>query len=305
MDIQLTQIFVKVVQNSSFSRAAEILKMPKSTVSKAVTLLEKNTGTKLLLRTTRSLTLTPAGRAFYESCSGPIQILEDAEKSLYGQDSIVAGQLKITAPEDLGAHVISPAIGELSQRHPGLQFELRYSDEVIDLVREGFDLAIRVGKPQESRLRAKRIGDVILVMVATPQYLSQSPRIKTPQELTQHACLSLTRLEHWVLQSSKKESARVPIRSRVTSNQMTSLMGAALAGAGVALVPMYLCCEEIRQGRLQRVLPDWSSPGMQVSLLSPLPTSASVRLKITADYLYDSIRAILNPDLSSSKSAKS
>src|SRR4051812_36061970 len=111
MDLELTRYFVKVVQNGSFSRAADLLKLPKSTVSKAITRLEHDTGTKLLLRTTRSLTLTAAGRAFYDTCLGPVHILEDAQKSLYGQDSILSGTLKITAPEDLGAHVISPAVG--------------------------------------------------------------------------------------------------------------------------------------------------------------------------------------------------
>lgn len=129
--IELTRIFVKVIQHGSFSKAADSLKIPKSTVSKAISRLERETGTKLLLRTTRSQTLTASGRAFYETCLEPLQILEDAQKSLFGKDAIIAGKIRITAPEDLGTHVIAPIIGELSQSYDKLFFELLYLNKVV------------------------------------------------------------------------------------------------------------------------------------------------------------------------------
>lgn len=291
--IELTRFFVRVVEKGSFSRAAEFLKVPKSTVSKSITRLEKETGTQLLVRTTRSLTLTAAGRAFYDACLGPIQILEDARKSLHGQDSMLSGTVRITAPEDLGAYVISPAIGELVTKNPALNFELHYTDEIVDLVKDGFDLAVRIGRLQESSLRARKAAEILLILVASPQYLRKSPKIKTPSELASHNCLTISaRSPVWRLRS-KGANELVKLKPRIVSNQMTSLMNMCSAGAGVALIPAYLCREEIERGELEQVLPDWVSPGLNVSLISPIPSAASVRLKVTMDHLALSLKKAL------------
>jgi LysR family transcriptional regulator for bpeEF and oprC len=293
MEVELIRIFVKVVQNASFSRAAELLRVPKSTVSKAVTRLEQSTGTKLLLRTTRSLTLTAAGRAFYETCLGPIQILEDAQKSLHGADSILSGRVRLTAPEDLGSHVIAAALAELIRLHPALSFDLKYTNEVVDLVRDGFDLAVRLGRLKESSLKAKKVGEVFLVMVASPKYIKNSGTLKTPQDLEKHACLTIEDINtKWALQS-KKASTTVPISPRITCNEMTSLMNAAIAGAGIALVPMFITKPAVEAGKLVQVLPEWRSPGWPVSLISPVASSSSARIKITSEHLMKAIQEAL------------
>ncbi len=160
MQIELVQVFVQVVKNGSFTRAAETLRVPKSTVSKAISRLESETGTKLLIRTTRSQTLTAAGKVFYDSCVGPIQAIEDAQKSLSGNDSMLNGTLKITAPEDLGTDVIAPACGRLTLKHSGLNFELNYTDQLLDLVKDGYDLAIRIGYLKESGLKSRKVGEI-------------------------------------------------------------------------------------------------------------------------------------------------
>lgn len=271
------------------------MKVPKSTVSKAITRLEKKTGTKLILRTTRSLTLTAPGRAFYDSSLGPIQTLEDAQKSLYGTDSILSGQIKLTAPEDLGSEVIAPAIAQLTKMHPDLQFELVYTDVIVDLVKEGFDIAFRIGKLNESRFKAKRVGEVILILVASPEYLKNNAKIKTPHDLQNHACIShrdKSMQKVWNLKN-KKDSVRVEIKPKVSSNQMSSLMKVALAGGGVALVPRYICRPEIEAGRLIEVLPGWVGTGFPVSMVTPLSVTSSARLKITTDRLAQAIQVAL------------
>jgi LysR family transcriptional regulator, regulator for bpeEF and oprC len=296
MDLDITRLFVKVVQNGSFSKAALLLKVPKSTVSKAVSKLEKDTGTKLLLRTTRSLTLTAAGRAYYDSCLGPIQSLEDAHKSLNGKDSILSGLVRITAPEDLGIHVIAPSLGELIAKHPGLDFEMHYTDEVIDLVKDGFDLAVRLGRLNQSNFKVKKAGEVFLIMVASPNYLKRRDKIKQPSDITHHDCISLNHpglLSKWALRSSKG-SVQIPIKARASSNQMNSLLQTALAGGGIALVPNYICEPEIRAGRLIQVLPEWHSEGRPVSLVSPLSAASSARLKVTTETLYEVVHAALS-----------
>lgn len=296
MDLDLTRIFVKVIQNGSFTKAAEQLRVPKSTVSKSVARLESETNTKLILRTTRNLTLTAAGRVFYESCLGPIQILEEAQKSLDGQDSVISGVVRLTAPEDLGSQVIAPLIAELTAKHRALRFDLLYTDQVVDLVRGGFDLAVRIGRLNESSFKVKKIGDNVLVTAASPKYLKAHDKIVKPQDLTLHDCLSLSYRQlstKWILKSGKSV-VKVPVLSRIISNQMTSLVNATIAGAGVALIPSHLAQPAIDSGKLIRVLPDWSSPGLAVSLISPLAASSSARLKVTVDHLFPALQKALS-----------
>lgn len=288
MELELTRIFVKVAQNGSFSRAAEILGLPKSTVSKAVSRLEKETGTKLILRTTRSLTLTQSGRAFYEASLSPIAQLEDAQKSLYGKDRILTGTIKLTAPEDLGSYVIAPAIAELSKAHPDLFFELHYTNEVIDLVRDGFDIAVRLGKATDSSLKMKKAGEVVLVPVASPKYLKGKEKIREPQDLKNHNCLSLIfrdSAERWHFRNKQGTNVKVETKAKVLTNQMTCVLQMALSGGGVTLVPSYVAAPHVESGKLVLVLPEWTSPGVPVSILTPLAPSSSARLKITVDHI--------------------
>ncbi|MES3037967.1 MAG: LysR family transcriptional regulator [Bdellovibrionota bacterium] len=294
MNLDLTRIFVKVVQNGSFSKAAELLKMPKSNVSKAISKLERESGTKLLTRTTRSLSLTAAGRTFYETSLGPLQILEDAQKSLNGGDSLLSGLLKITAPEDLGSFVIAPAVAKLAIRHANLNFELQYTDEVIDLVKDGFDIAIRLGKISESSFKIKKAGEVTLIAVATPEYLKKVDKIRTPKDLEKVDCLSLDShlFRKWTLKS-KSGTATVSVNTRIASNQMTSLLQSAVAHAGVALVPNYICEKEFSAGSLVRVLPEWSTPRIPVSIITPQSPSHSAKLKMTVDQIYLALQETL------------
>lgn len=295
MDIELVHLFVSVVKHGSFSRAADSLRLPKSTVSKAVSRLESETGTKLLVRTTRSQTLTAAGKAFYDSCVGPIQAIEDAQKSLAGNDSLIAGTIRITAPEDIGTEVIAPAVSVLLRKHPALNFELVYTDEVLDLVKDGIDLAVRIGSPRESGLKIKKMGEIRLMLVASPGYLKINPKIQKPQDLKDHVCLSLNVRPAGKLWNLKSASgpAQVEIQPRLLSNQMSSLLKAALADGGVALVPTFFAKSLLESGELVRVLPKWTSHGMPVSMLSPLAFSSSARLRMTADHLTSTLQKAL------------
>ena len=288
MDLDLIRIFVKVVQHGSFSRAAHSLLLPKSTVSKAVSRLERETGTKLLVRTTRSLSLTDAGRTFFEASLRPVQQLEDAQKSLHGHDSRLTGLVRITAPEDIGGHVLAPVIAALSVEHPELRFELEYTDAVLDLVKEGFDLAVRIGRVSESSFKAKRAGELVLTPVASPRYLKGKPKIRKPVDLASQVCFSHSSQglrDRWSLRSGRA-TAQVEVTPSIMSNQMTSLLRLTVAGAGVTLLPRFLCRPFVESGELVEVLPDWVSPGMAVWMISPLATSSSARLKVTSERIH-------------------
>lgn len=296
MEIELTRLFVKVIQHGGFTKAAEALRVPKSTISKAITKLEVDTGTKLLVRTTRSQTLTAAGRVFFEACLGPIQILEDAQKSFYGQDNIVSGKLKLTAPEDLGNYVLTPILSRLCLKCPKLEFETLFSNELVDLVKGGYDLAVRIGDLKESSLKQRKLGSMEMITVASQSFLKRIGKITEPKDLEEVDVIVLANSgmgSRWVLKCSKKV-ASVNLRPRIQCNQMSSIITAAASGAGVALVPSYLVAGQIHNGALTRVLPDWSGPKLPVSIVSPMSISASSRINILATEIVAACRDIFS-----------
>lgn len=296
MDLDLIRIFVKVVQNGSFSRAAALMKLPKSTVSKAVAALERESGAKLLLRTTRSLTLTPSGKSFYESALGPVLALEDARKRLQGKDSVLSGRIKLTAPEDLGGVLIAPVLGRLTRENPELSFEVVYSGEILDLVKDGFDIAVRIGKLNESSFKAKLVGYNTMILVAAPSYL-KGKKIQRPQELAGEACLSYNERafeSQWQLKNGR-QSASVKVATRVACNQMASLLHLACEGAGIAMLPDFLCEEALRQGKLKQVLPGWAGPVLPVHIITLQPANSSARLKLSVDAIEASLKAAFKP----------
>ena len=293
MEIELIQCFVKVVQNGSITKAALALGLPKSTVSKSLSRLESQLGTKLIQRTTRSLSVTAAGGLFFEKCQAPISQLEEATQSLRSVDQIISGRVRITLPEDIGIESIAKELSQLTVSYPKLSFELAYTDQVVDLVRQGFDFAIRIGKLPSSGLRAKKIGEMTLVLVAAPEYLKRHPqRLEKPQDLSQHVCVSMSvgsNKSIWALRA-RHQVVKVRIRTSVSANQMTNVLQFVLAGAGIGLIPQYLVGPHIQHNRLIRVLPEWKMEGLPVSLVSPTPFSESARLKLVTDRLSDSIK---------------
>lgn len=296
MDTELIRIFVKIVQQGSFSKASEVLHMPKSTISKAISRLEKETATRILVRTTRSLTLTAAGKSLFESSAGAIQSIEDAYKRLQGQDSLLSGSIRITAPEDLGSTIVAQAIGKLIQKYPDLSFELQHTDKIIDLVKDGFDIAIRVGSVNQSGFKIKKLGEMNLIVVASPGYLKGRDVIRTPEDLSQHNCLTFVDLlvrTKWPLRSNK-EKVFARINPRIVTNHMSSLLKMALDDCGVAFIPIFLCKDFLEDGKLVHVLPDWRSEGIPVSMILPVGSKSSASLKVTSQLVAQEIIQVLS-----------
>lgn len=293
MQIELSQIFVKVIQSGTFSKAAEILKLPKSSVSRAISRLEYETGTKLIIRTTRSLTMTEAGRKYYEECLPAILILEEANKNLQDKDKTISGLVRITAPEDLGVSVVASAIARLSLQYPALTFELSFTDNVVDIVKEGYDVAIRLGKRKDSGLKLKQAGEVILIVVASPKYLKGRSKIINPNDLKEHICLSHFWSKQWTMKSAKGK-ADVNVKTKILGNQMLSMIKMAVESCGVAFVPKYLCESYLKTGDLIQVLPEWKSPPIQVSIITPIAPSTAVRIRVTVDAIFEAVTKALN-----------
>lgn len=295
MEIQLIHYFVKVIEHGSFTKAADSLKMPKSTLSKALSKLERETGTKLLIRSTRKQSLTAAGREFYEACLGPIQTIEDAHKGLYGKDSIISGAVKITVPEDFEIFLLSSCIQQLGEKYPDLKVIIKSTNDVVDLIGEGFDFAIRIGPLEESNLKVRTIGHIKLATVVSKEYLAKID-LNVPEDLLNVRCIGLTTNkahQTWQLtKDNQTEIIKTPLT--VETNQITSVYKLTLSGAGVSVLPTFLCQKDIDSGSLVSVLTDWKYWDVPVSLVSPLSTIHSARLKVVSDEIVAALRGFLS-----------
>ncbi|MBF5045330.1 LysR family transcriptional regulator [Aggregicoccus sp. 17bor-14] len=266
MDLNELSVFATVVRLGSFTAAARELEMQKSGVSRKVSDLEERLRTRLLQRTTRKLALTDAGRIYYEHCARMLAEVEEAEAALSGLRASPSGVLRVTAPLSFG--FIGPYVGEFLARHPQVQVELVCTDRVVDLVEERFDLAIRAGTLPDSALVARRLGSLVSFPVASPLYLKRRGRPRTPQALAEHECLSFgSQLNaKWRLVSDE-QAAEVRLGSRLVVNDLEMLREAALTGLGIAMLPDRACGPLLAEGRLERVLPGWTSAEIPIHAL--------------------------------------
>ncbi|KFA92399.1 LysR family transcriptional regulator [Archangium violaceum] len=285
MDLNELLVFAKVVQAGSFTVAARGLRMPKSTVSRKVSELEERVGAQLLQRTTRKLRLTDVGQAYYEHCARIVAEAELAELAVTRMQSAPHGLLRVTAP--LTFSFLGPIVAEFLKRYPEVQVELVCTDRSVDLMQEGFDLAVRAGRLADSSLIARKLGNVERVVVAAPSYLQERGVPKSPKDLERHDCLVFgagMEGNAWTLHSGNK-SVQVSVRARLVVNEPDMLRAVAVAGAGIALVPTQPSDTDLTTGRLRRLLPDWSSSGAPVHAVYPSTRHHSPKVMAFVDFL--------------------
>ena len=268
MDLNEMLVFTRVVQAGGFSAAARNLALPKSTVSRRIAALEERIGARLLQRTTRRLGLTDAGRLFFEHSARIVSEIEEAEQTVHRMQSSPRGLLRVTAP--LSFIYLEPVVAEYLSLYPEVQLHLVCTDRAVDLVEEGFDVAIRAGKLSDSSLVTRSLGAAHRVLVASPSYLRKHGQPRTPAELSKHACLSFGGQVHnvWSLQSGEKR-AEVRLTSRLFVNELGTIQHAAREGIGIAWIPDFAVKEDLKTRRLRRVLPEWHSADIPVQALYP------------------------------------
>ncbi len=285
MDLNELLVFARVVQTGSFTAAGAALRMPKSTVSRKITELEARVGAQLLQRTTRKLRLTDVGRAYFEHAERVVAEAEKAEAVVTGMQSVPHGLLRVSAPVNFG--FLGPSVAEYLRRYPEVQIELLCTDRQVDLVEEGFDLAVRAGLLAESTLIARKLGNIGRVVVASPDYLGQYGTPLSPADLERHACLvfGATREKNvWRLQSGSR-SVQVPVYAQLVVNDFDLLHSAVLGGAGIAMLDDHLVTGDVAAGRLQRLIPEWRSPGTPVNALFPPGRHIPPRARAFVDVL--------------------
>lgn len=284
MDLNEAAVFVKVVQAGSFSAAARLLGLPTSTVSTRVARLEKRLGVMLLQRTTRRLHLTDAGALYYEHAAAGLGYLLDAEAAVTESAGEPRGLLRVTAPADIGDHILTEIIRRMRQHFPEVSVDLLLTDRHVDLVAEGIDVAIRAGHLRDSTLIARRAGIARWAAFASPGYLESAPPLDVPQALRHHCCLQFTRLgrDSWTL-ANDGGGVTVPVGGQVLVNDIGVIRSMAIAGEGIALLPCYLCRLECDEGRLVRVLPAWHGKADPIHIVYPRQRFLPPRLRAFVD----------------------
>jgi DNA-binding transcriptional LysR family regulator len=287
-DLDNILIFVKVAQFESISRAARSLGMPISTVSRRLSVLEAELGVSLLRRTTRRVTLTPQGREYFNQCQEPLTLLQEAERVLTAAQTKPEGLLRITAPVILSQDPFLSFISRFLKEHPRIRIDLFITNAFVDLLAENIDAAIRFGELQDSSVVATRLGKSIRYVVAAPEYLQGRKVPAEPADLTRYDCVMLNAKNnetHWDLVNGRKK-ARVHVSGPVSGRDFNSVSTFVYRGHGVGLLPSTYCDTPLAEGKLVRLLPQWTSPQIPVFSVYPsrkfLPARLSVFLQALA-----------------------
>jgi len=279
-------LFARVVECGSFTAAATFLELPKSTVSRRVSRLETQLGLQLLRRTTRSLNVTEAGRAFYTQAAQAVESLIEAEHAATSVLSEPHGRLRVTAPAELGTKNFGFML-EFSRAYPDIQLDLDLTNSFVDLIEQGYDVALRGGQPPKGVLTGRLVSTDDAFIVASPEYLKAKGTPKRASDLVKHECVLFPgwmQNSAWEL-TSQRGSTSVPMRGRITVNNLEAVRLATLKGYGLGLLPEGHCEGDLRDGSLKRVLPRFHKPLGGVWIVYPRTRFLSARVRAFADFM--------------------
>ncbi len=287
--------FVRIVESGSLSAAARRLRLSLPAVSRQLRALEDELGAPLVLRTTRRLTVTEIGRAYYERCVRILRDVEEAQRSARARDG-VAGRLVVAASVTFGLLRVAPLLPGLLAAHPRLQIDLRIEDRISDLVGEGIDVAIRAGAllaPDVAGLVAAVLGTFPRVLVAAPTYLRRRGEPRDPAALARHDALVQVSgvgapLTHWRVSQGEREES-ISVREVLACNALAVLRDAAVAGLGVAMLPTWLVEREIEGGALQPILTRWTCPPAHLSAVYRVELRGAARVRALVEHLRASL----------------
>lgn len=292
------QSFVRVVESGSFSAVARETQATQSAVSKQIAALERTLGARLLNRTTRSLALTEEGERYFEQARRLVAEIAEAENALRNGEQQLTGLLRVAASVGFGRLKLLPQVQSFLALHPQVKIDLRLHDGFVDLVEQGIDVAVRIGELADSTLVARRIGNTQRALIASRKYLRSLPRglkgPRVPEDLQRHNCIVYTELatqNAWTFTAGA--GAPVAVGTQVTiraqgnlqTNSSEVVRAAVLSGMGIGFAPTWLFEDEIPQGDLQVLLPDWPAPSLPVHLVSPSQRRHSAKVRAFAAHL--------------------
>ena len=280
--------FVQVVESGTLTRAASVLGVATSAVSRRIKDLEAHLGTQLLQRTTRQLRLTAAGETFHVRAKGVLQALDEAEAEAGDQASALSGALRLAAPLGFGQSHLAPILLEFAEAHPQVQLDVDFSDRVVDLVAEGHDLALRIGNLADSTLIARKLAEAPLLVCAAPAFWDRHGIPKRPEDLAALPALSYTgseRIDTWRFTTPDGRSGAVETQVVMRATNGHFLCLAAEAGLGVALQPSFICADALAAGRLVPALTDHRWPTVTIHLVYPQTRHLSARARALMEFI--------------------
>lgn len=294
LDLNQIRTFVKLVQSGSFTKAAEILRQPKSRVSRRLAALEKDLGVQLIYRTTRQFQLTETGRAYYERAQGLIEGLESLSNEVSDATSEVAGLLKVTASDDMGLKYLPAVLDEFSKQYPQIRFEILLTQAYVDLVKESVDVALRIGSLKDSSLRARKVGFLKNILVATPGFVERYRYGDDFEQLESVPFVgmpSMTRIE--LFRGSDGRKIKIKPTLKFTANNPAILLEMALLGKGIAFVPEFLCVDHMKSGRLVHVHKNYHGQEIPVHIVSPDQKEVPLKVKKFSEFLAKRMKEML------------
>ena len=293
--LQAMEVFVQVVDTGSFTRAAENLQMPKATVSTLVRNLETTLSVKLLNRTTRQISVTADGAAYYERCLAILADVRDAEESLSASRASPTGRLRVDVATGFARHFLIPSLPDFFARYPGIDLELGCSDRPVDLIEEGVDCAVRGGELSDSTLIARRIGVLHFITVAAPSYIALHGRPTHPDDLQHHQCIKYFsaktgKIYDWdFARDGQRIQMRVPVR--VAVNDSNAYVAATLTGMGVAQLGIVIAQPYLASGQLERVLEDWCVDPLPLHVVYPQNRHLSAKVRAFVEWVAELFEA--------------
>lgn len=280
--------FVRVVETGSISGAADRMDVAKSVVSRRLKELEAHLGVELFHRTTRQMNLTDSGRAFYQQSVRILADILEAEHATSQFHGALKGNLKVAVPLSFGLMHLGPAINEFLQAHPEITFDLDFNDRQVDILTEGFDLAIRIASLPDSSLIARRLAPIQAIMCASPSYLARMGEPQSPEELIHHRCLAynlISNFENWNLYNTEGQLIRTKIAPHLKASNGEFLRDAAVAGSGIILMPTFIVYKEIERGALIPLLTHYTFSQLSAYAIYPQTRHLSQRVRAFVDFL--------------------
>jgi len=288
------RLFTQVLESGSFTAAAEHLGVSKQLISRRVMQLEERLGVRLLNRSTRRLDVTPLGHAYHEAALRLLNEVEQVEQSIAGEHGQARGTVRLSAPLSFAVEHLSRLFPLFMQRYPEVSVEVDLSDRSVDLLAEGFDMALRIGELEDSSLIARSIAQVERVWVCSPEYLAAHGEPDNPAALAGHHCLPYGhgRTSQWRFERDGKAQV-IHVSGRLRANNGEVLRDAAVAGLGITYLPLFIVRDALAEGRLARVLDPWRPPPLALSALYPQHRQGSRAVQVLVDFLREQLRGAL------------
>jgi DNA-binding transcriptional LysR family regulator len=307
MDLNRVSAFVRVVQDGSFTGAARALRLPKSSISRSVAQLEQDLGVRLLHRTTRKSALTDAGAAFFERVSRALGDIDEATAAASDMQAALRGVVRVTAPVDFASAVLAPIISRFVRKHPTIHVDLSLTGRVVDLVTEGFDLAVRAGPLRDSSLVVRRVGVLESALYATPRYLERRGTPVSVEQLGEHGCVlfrATAGRQEVTLNGPRGEARSVALTGPLACDDLSFAKRAVLAHAGVGLLPRFLCSKEEASGRVVRLLPEWRLEGAVLHVIYPTARFVPQRVVVFREHVLAELGKVTTKQLVRAASSK-